>query len=235
MVSARLRFIVSLAALIVLGAVPLAVRDAGADVFPVDAVGRLIVDDTRVCTAFVVRSIVHRISTRYYGSSVYYENWIATAGHCLGRDLVFVRNGVQYHVTQVIGFSGGPMGYDVMIASFQTDAPVPTLEPAFGELPALGDSLLLIGYSYGALMIRVSPLIAYDDRGYMEIQGYASPGNSGGPVLIPGTRRVVGIGIETTLDRPANASPLHCVLVRCAVKPPYTAAHIDRILGVARF
>lgn len=148
---------------------------------------------------------------------------------------MFARNGVQYQVTQVIGFSGGSMGYDVMIASFQIDAPVPTLEPAFGELPALGDSLLLIGYSYGGTDDSGHPLIAYDGRGHMEIQGYASPRNSGGPVLIPGTRRVVGIGIETTLDRPANASPLHCVLVRCAVKPPYTAAHIDRILGVARF
>jgi hypothetical protein len=232
---ARLRRLVSLAALILLSATLGLSRVAAAQAFPIDAVGRLIVNDTRVCTAFVVRSVVHRVTVRYYGTNTYYENWIATAGHCFGQDLVFAQGRAAHRITQVIGYSGGTVGFDVMVASFPTDTPLPALEPAFGEFPVVGDRLLLIGYSHGALMMRISPLAAYDERGHMEINGYASPGSSGGPVLIPGTRRVVGIGIETTLERPANASPLHCMLVGCAVKPPYTAVHIDRILGVARF
>ncbi len=207
----------------------------GTEVFPLDAIGRLIIDDARGCTAFVVRSQERQVLTRYYGPSSYYENWIATAGHCFGQQLVFVRGQTSHRITQVVGYSGGTVGHDVMIAAFLTPGGVPTLEPAFGEYPQVGDRLLLIGYSRSALMMRVSPLVRYDERGHMEIAGYASPGSSGGPVLIPGTRRVVGIGIETTLDQPADASPLHCALVGCAVKPPYTAAHIDRIKGVARF
>jgi hypothetical protein len=230
-----MRLVVALAALALAGGTPLPVRGVSAQSFPLDAIGRLLVDDTRVCTAFVVRSVERRIATRYYGVTTFYENWIATAGHCFGQELVFAQSRGWHRVTHVIGYSSGHVGYDVMIAAFPTYAPVPVLEPAFGELPVVGDRLLLIGYSHGALMMRVSPLTAYDERGYMEIQGYASPGSSGGPVLIPGTRRVVGIGIETTLDRPANAPALHCLLVGCAVKPPYTAVPIDRIQGVARF
>jgi hypothetical protein len=122
-----------------------------------------------------------------------------------------------------------------MVAAFTSERAAAALEPAFGEYPQPGDRLLLIGYGRGALMARVGPLEGYDDRGHMLITSHASPGNSGGPVLIPGTRRVVGIGIETTVDRPAGTSALHCVLAPCPVKPPYTAAHIDRIKGVGRF
>ena len=229
------RYLVALAVLILLSGTPAATRDASAQVFPLDAIGRLVVDGNRVCAAFVVRSEERRVNVRYYGSSVFYENWIATAGHCFGDDLIFIQGLAWRRIPQVIGYSGGAVGHDVMIASFTTPSRVPTLEPAFGEYPEVGDRLLLIGYSHGALMMRVSPLAGYDARGHMEIEGYASPGSSGGPVLIPGTRRVVGIGIETTLDRPADASPLYCVLVGCAVKPPYTAVHIDRIKGIARF
>ena len=208
---------------------------ATAEVFPLDAIGRLVIDTDRVCTAFVVRSAERRVTHRYYGQVVFYENWIVTAGHCFGQSLTLIQGNSRRRIAHVIGYSGDGQGYDVLVATFSTHVPLPTLEPAFGEFPAVGDKLLLIGYGHGALMMRVSPLIGYDARGHMEIDGYASPGSSGGPVLVPGTRRVVGIGIETTLDRPADASPLHCALVGCRVKPPYTAAHIDRLKGVARF
>ncbi|HEU4798081.1 MAG TPA: trypsin-like peptidase domain-containing protein, partial [bacterium] len=126
-------------------------------------------------------------------------------------------------------------GFDVMLLAFFTYLPINALEPAFGEYPRIGDKLMLVGYGHNALMMRVGPLTGYDDRGNMEIQGYASPGNSGGPVLIAGTRRVVGIGIETTVDRPQGASSFYCIVTSCGVKPPYVAAHIDRFLGVANF
>ena len=214
------------------------VRNATAQEFPVDAIGRL-VSNERACTAFIVRSQDISATIRYYehGNGLpVYENWIVSAGHCFGQHLVFIRGQVWYRIARVIGFSGGSAaGYDVMVAAFFTWTRMPTLEPAFGEYPKVGDLLLLIGYGQGALMMRVNPLMRYDAHGHMEINGYASPGNSGGPVLIPGTRRVVGIGIRTTLDVPPDTPPVYCMLRRCRVKPPYVAAHIDRARGVARF
>lgn len=210
--------------------------EARADVFPLDAIGKLIVDDDRLCTAFVVRSI-ERHSTGSPGRvTVVHENWLATAGHCLGQTLIYQQGNTRHQVTRIIGYSAGDVrGHDVMVAAFFTNLPVPTLAPAFGEYPQVGDPLLLIGYGRKALMMRVGPLVGYDDRGHMEIVGYASPGNSGGPVLVPGTRRVVGIGIETTVNKPEGAALYYCAIAPCAVKPPYVAAHIDRLLGVASF
>jgi len=208
---------------------------AGVQAFPTDAIGRLFIDDHHLCTAFIVRSTERRYSDRFSGTTVVYENWLATAGHCLGGKLVF-QLGSRMHETRAIGFSaGGPSGFDVMVLSFVTERQMPFLEPAFGEYPQPGDPLMLLGYGSKALMMRVSPLLSYNERGHMEIHGYASRGNSGGPVLIPGTRRVVGIGIETTLDKPEGASFAYCMLAGCAVKPPYIAAHIDRLKGVASF
>ena len=207
--------------------------DAGAS--PTDAIGRLIIDGQRLCTAFVVWSGARRGAEGLGGRTTVYEHWLATAGHCYGGKLVF-QQGSQAYEARVIGFSGGGTnGFDVMVMSFVTDRPLPALEPAFGEYPEVGDPLMLVGYGSRALMMRVGPLVRYDERGHMEIRGYASRGNSGGPVLIPGTRRVVGIGIETTLDKPEGASFIYCILAACAVKPPYVAAHIDRLKGIASF
>lgn len=225
-----------LAVLVLAGATLGEVSHAGAEGFPLDAVGRLIIDGNRLCTAFIVRSIERRSVIPFGIPRVTYENWIATAGHCFGQHLLFQHGGAWFPVARVIAFSAGEsLGYDIMVASFSTPAPAPTLEPAFGVYPQVGDRLMLIGYGGRALMVRVDSLLGYDTRGHMEINGYASSGNSGGPVLIPGTRRVVGIGIETTVDRPAGAPPLHCVIVGCGVKPPYTAVHIDRLKGLASF
>jgi len=222
--------------LVLLGAILGRSAAAGAEAFPTDAVGRLIIDDQRLCTAFIISSDVRQVPDGFGGRSTVYENWLATAGHCQGGTLVFQQQS-QAYTARVIGFSAGRAngGFDVMVMSFVSDKRLPALEPAFGEYPQVGDPLMLVGYGSRALMMRVGPLLRYDERGHMEIRGYASRGNSGGPVLIPGTRRVVGIGIETTLDKPEGASFIYCILATCAVKPPYTAAHIDRLKGLANF
>ncbi len=209
---------------------------ASAEVFPLDAIGKLVVDGSGVCTAFVVRSVPRHVPWRIGEPSVVYENWVVSAGHCLGNDLVFWQRGTSYPVSRVLAYSsGGDRGFDAMVATFTTYLPVPTLEPAFAEYPKPGDKLMLIGYGHNALMMRVGPLLRYDERGHMEIRSYASPGNSGGPVLIPGTRRVVGIGIETTVDLSQVHARALCLFGTCPIKPPYVAAHIDRLLGMVSF
>ncbi len=225
-----------LAALILAAATFGEVNPAGAEGFPVDAVGRLTVDANRLCTAFIVRSIERRSNVPFGIPRVTYENWIVTAGHCFGRHLLFQHRDTWYPVERVIAFSvGESLGHDIMVASFPSPGPLPTLEPAFGVYPQVGDRLMLIGYGGRALMVRVDSLLDYDARGRMEINGYASAGSSGGPVLIPGSRLVVGIGIESTVDRPAGAPSLHCVIAKCGVKPPYVAVHVDRLKGLASF
>ncbi len=226
--------------LLLLGVLVLAsggqLNPASAGASPVDAVGRLIVDNTGLCTAFVVRSIERQALSRSYGRVTMYENWLVSAGHCLGSKLVFSQQGTLHEVAGIVGFSsGGERGHDVMVAAFFTDHPMPTLEPAFGEYPRAGDTLMLIGYGRKALMMRVGPVVGYDERGDMVIENFASPGNSGGPVLIPGTRRVVGVGIEATLDLRPGVPVFFCRIGPCGVKPPYIATPIDRLLGVASF
>jgi hypothetical protein len=208
---------------------------ASAEIGPVDAVGRLLVEDRGVCTAFIVRSIEKQVLA--HGQLVGgYENWIVSAGHCLGSKLVFVQHGVAYPIGGILGYSSpGLRGHDVMVGVFLSDRRMPTLEPAFGEYPQPGDKLLLLGYGRGALMMRAGPVLGYDERGHLVIENFASPGNSGGPVIIPGTRRVVGVGIETTVDQRPGVPAFLCGLGACAVKPPYYAAHIDWLKGLVSF
>ncbi len=226
--------------LLILGVLALGVagqlRHASAADFPIDAVGRLIVDHDGVCTGFVVRSIERQAVSPSGAVVTIYENWLASAGHCIGRDLVFRQGQRSHQVEGILGYSGpGNRGHDVLVGVFFTDHPMPTLEPAFGEYPQVGDKVMLIGYGRNALMMRVGPVLGYDERGHMEIENFVSPGNSGGPVLIPGTRRVVGIGIETTLNVPRGLSPVVCQFGACPVKPPYVATHIDRLMGLVSF
>jgi trypsin-like peptidase len=209
---------------------------------PVDAIGRLTTDEIR-CTGFVVHSQKHQVeqmgSYRGGGALVdVYENWIVTAGHCAGANMVFHlgHRGGDYPV-RVVGFSGPRFisGHDVLVGRFSSDWAIPTLEPAFGYQPQAGEPLMLIGYGFGALMARVGAFEGLNEFGQLTIHSYGSPGNSGGPVLIPGTRRVVGIGVETTTAAPPGVSPVYCRFVGCAIKPPYFATPIDRIRDLVRW
>lgn len=228
-----------LPALIALSALILSISShptpAGAESGPIDAVGRLFIDDSGVCTAFIVRSTDQQALQHGHSTAVY-ENWIVSAGHCLGAKLVFVQRGTAYPIVGILGYSSpGLRGHDVMGGVFLSDRPMPTLEPAFGEYPQPGDKLLLVGYGRGALMMRVGPVLGYDERGHLVIENFASPGNSGGPVTIPGTRRVVGVGIETTVDHRLGVPVFLCGFGACGVKPPYYAAHIDWLRGLVSF
>ncbi len=208
---------------------------ASAEIGPLTAVGRLLIDDSGVCTAFIVRSTERQVLQHGQRATVY-ENWIVSAGHCLGGKLVFLQRGAAYPIVEILGYSSpGTRGHDVMVGVFFSDHPMPTLEPAFGEHPQPGDRLLLIGYGRGALMMRVGPVLGYDERGHLMIENFASPGNSGGPVIIPGTHRVVGIGIETTVDLRAGVPVFVCGFGACGVKPPYYAAHIDWLRALVSF
>lgn len=211
---------------------------------PIDALGRLTVDRTFLCTAFVVRSepFAARAENDRWTErdNTIYRNWVVTAGHCVQGVEQFqylpALGSNPHWGGRVVGFSGAGQ-HDIAVLWFYSYLPDSTLQPAFDHMPAIGDPLLLIGYGRRVLMARVGPLVGYDDRGHMVISSYATKGNSGAPVLIPGTRLVVGVGIETTLDAPPYVSNpyLYCLLAPCGVKPPYYAVHIDRLRGLIRW
>ena len=210
---------------------------AAAEIFPLDAIGRLFVGSSGLCSGFVVRSEERQLAW-LGGVATAYETWVATAGHCVqaeqGFDFRPIRGAVVFSGGRVIGMSGGGQ-WDVAVLQFMTPERAPVLLPAFGHSLQVGDPLLLVGFGRGALMARVSPFEGYDERRErLRIGGYVSPGNSGGPVLIPGTRQVVGIAVQTTLDVPPSISNpgLYCAFVACAVKPPYYASRIDNLRGV---
>jgi hypothetical protein len=66
------------------------------------------------------------------------------------------------------------------------------------------------------------------------VDALLSQGSSGGPVVILGTRKVIGIVAEGTLKQPA-ASTGPCISVGCATERPYLAVPIDWVLRVMRW
>ncbi len=206
--------------------------DGAAQDLPVDAVGR-VVSETYLCTRFAVRSI-ERVSQNFRdGYSRYFETWVASAGHCAAaQELYFVRRGQPRERLWPIGFStSGRIGWDVFLASYFSAGVQPTLEPAWGIYPQPGDWVMLIGYGKRALMARVSQVRGYEGRGHLEVDGWAQPGNSGGPVLLLGTRRVIGIAVESTCAIPGPA----CRFGISYRKPPYVASHIDHLKALANW
>ncbi len=82
--------------LIALGTLVLGINNhparASAENGPIDAVGRLLIDDRGVCTAFIIRSLEQQ-DLPHGQSAAGYENWIVSAGHCVGSKLLFVQRG----------------------------------------------------------------------------------------------------------------------------------------------
>lgn len=202
------------------------------------------VEGSAQCTAFAVSS-KKRPGYDLRGSVVpYVETWIVTAGHCLQDgasilDYAFVTQKGQHGIHCLIGMSNGDQ-HDLAMLGFHTPRPVerhPILELALDYRPSVGERLLGIGYSEGVLRTQVAPFVGWEERGHMLIDGWIARGNSGGPVLIPGTRKAIGVMIETELVIPHGVSHpgIYCRSAACAPKPPYTAPHVNHVMGLARF
>jgi len=206
----------------------------GAQAWPLDAIGRLVVDDAVLCTAFVVRSEGVAVPTWWGAREVIYRNWLVTAGHCAegrGRFSFRPARGGTVWGERVVGFSAGSQ-HDVAVLWVHSYQALPTLEPAWDERLEAGARLLLVGYGRGAMMARVGSFLGYAENGDLTVESTASPGNSGGPVIIAGTRRVVGIAVRTNI-KPAPAAA--CLFGLCVPIPPYYAVPIDRVKGVIKW
>jgi hypothetical protein len=219
--------------------------EAGAaGVLPTDAIGRLLVSGQFVCTAFVIRS--ERVASVDGGERPTYRNWVVTAGHCVipavsgGKPTFLVAprgavpGGHRTHPLVPAGFSGGrPWGYDVGVFVYWTLHPVPILEPLFNYPIRDGEWLLAAGFSRGVLSYSVGRYQSTTDD-LVAVDALLSQGSSGGPVVILGTRNVIGIVAEGTLKQPAAAAG-PCIFVACATERPYFAVPIDWVLRVMRW
>lgn len=139
------------------------------------------------------------------------------------------------HAASPVGFSArSPEGFDLAVLEYTSWYPAPVLEPAFGYQPRQTDRLLSAGYSRGVLYFTVASYLGRNEQGQLIIDGLVSRGNSGGPVLIPGTRNVVGIVVEGTLKL-TDTGEFACAPWRCEIDRPYKAVPIDWILRVVRW
>jgi hypothetical protein len=217
--------------------------------FPVDAVGRLIVDGKYLCTAFPVRTQVIRPSPHADADrTATHRNWLVTAGHCVGKQMMYRQPVVRrltadglvvyperMHPAVTVGFSGRPPGgFDVAVLEYTTSYPAPILELAFGHRVQEGQLLLAVGYSRGVLNFTIDRYLGRNEDDQLVIDAVLSSGGSGGPVLIPGTRRVVGIVVEGTLRR-TDEGVHTCMFKPCPTERPYKAAPVNWILGVVRW
>ncbi len=211
-------------------------------IFPVDAVGRVLDGDKLFkCTGFVIESKKRTAvapSERYYEhASTWYENTLVTAGHCLEHIKYFTsKNGHLHLVQTVVGYSNHQNGYDVLVARFSSFTVMPTLEPQYAYTIQPGEKLLLLGYGRTSLQINVNPFVGYSEQGDLIVDGLSGPGDSGSPVILPGTRSVVGILHSGTVNVPLEGrdNPYYCMFQSCPSTAPYHATPIDRILGILR-
>ncbi len=210
-------------------------------VIPLDAIGRVLDGDREFkCTGFIVTSTQRTAAAtvRYYEHvSAWYENTLVTAGHCLDHAKYFSAKNGQVHALQtIVGYSGHQGGYDILVARFSTFTPIPVLEPVYKYTPEPGEKLMMLGYGRSALQINVNAFRGYNERGDLVVDGISGPGNSGSPVIIPGTRKVVGVLHSGTVNVPTEGqnNPYYCMFQSCASTAPYLATPIDRIQGIVR-
>src|SRR3989441_7753242 len=105
---------------------------ADADASPTDAIGRLIIDGQRLCTAFVVWSGARRGAEGLGGRTTVYEHWLATAGHCYGGEVGFQQGGEGYEGRGIGFWGGGGHGFGGVGVWVVCDRAPPALEAAFG-------------------------------------------------------------------------------------------------------
>jgi hypothetical protein len=200
------------------------------------SIGRLWIDHGQhMCTAFIVGSQRHEEPR-----DVYYRLLIATAGHCLKSDMQ-----MELHAIQTQASDGRrirlprqiahvhPIAYsrdwDILVGSAVSWWPMPTL--AIDPTPvAPGAPLLVTGYGDGVLGAKLFPAAATQGRsGFLSVDGLIRPGYSGSPVLLAGTRRVVGIAVQQRL--PDMRMWFACAFGSdsCQFQPPYYAVPIHRV------
>ncbi|HEY6072808.1 MAG TPA: serine protease, partial [Anaerolineales bacterium] len=231
-------------AIVAVAALSLPVRVTAENTFPVDAVGRLVLNGRHVCTAFTIRS--EQVPSLPRSEAPTYRNWLVTAGHCVDQlmprgQLSYIANshgGVirypaeAYHVVTV-GYSSAGWGLDVAVLGYWTSHPVATLEPMFNYPLGVGDWLLTAGFPRGVLSFSVGRYQGTNEAQQLLVDARLSRGSSGGPVLILGTRKAIGIIVEGTIKPTLNdAAPGACVFTECPLDRPYRAVPIDWILRV---
>ena len=238
-----------LASILLFGAGPVAASRTPEDWFEMGAVGRLTFEDPdgtrRLCTGFVAHKFEKTYALSRYGftgstivADAYY---VFTAGHCAKDNKRFEFAPADSRQTRWFGLNvvamvvGGP-GYDFAVLeaveSPYTTKKYPTLDLDFGYEARLGDKVLAVGYGRKALYPRVNTVLGVGEDGQIVIDGYASQGNSGGPVILLETGKVIGLMTHTTID--VRVSPTMCDLVGCGVKPPYYATPIARLKGTVK-
>ena len=225
---------------------------------PTNAVGRFYLNGEMLCTAWAAGSVMRTYPNNYHGPSTNYETRIVTAGHCVRAGFHRDRptfdwdqpaQNVRYGDTTVrmpairvratLAAYSGPSygGYDLAVLIVVSPWPVASLIPDFDYGLAVGEKLLVVGYGNGAFLPRVGTFEGREAKtDALIVSGVTSPGTSGGPVLIPGTNRVVGIFVETSISPEDTArGPYWCVLVRCAPQSPGFAAPISGLQGMLRW
>src|SRR2546425_6422233 len=103
-----------LGTLVLLTAVVGRTEAADADASPTDAIGRLIIDGQRLCTAFVVWSGARRGAEGLGGRTTVYEHWLATAGHCYGGAPLLPPGGHAHQAPGICVCGGGGTGLHAM-------------------------------------------------------------------------------------------------------------------------
>jgi hypothetical protein len=237
------RVLIVLAAVLSVAAVQVPAGTA-AGAFPTETIGRLVVNGRFVCTAFLIRS--EETASSIESEQTIYRNWLVTAGHCVEQSLfdtqpVFLlasRGGAgrdNAHPVVPAGFSGRrPSGYDIAVLVFWTAHPIPTLEPAFSYPLRDGEWLVSAGFPRGVLSYAVGGYLGTNAHQLLLVDAPLSQGSSGSPVLLLGTRRVVGVIVEGTLKEslsPAGA----CIVAHCVTDRPSLAAPIGWVLRVMRW
>jgi hypothetical protein len=222
---------------------------------PTNAVGRFYVNGKFQCTAWAVGSVKRTYRSSRGGGGTVYETRIVTAGHCvtvgIGDEAEFAweqpAQNVQYGDTTirmialrsraVLTAYSGPYyrGYDLAVLITWSPWPIASLVPDFDYRPTIGDRLLLMGYGQGAFLPRVGTFEGWEERtGALVVSGITSLGTSGGPVLIPGTNRVVGVAVRHSIS-PEDAALGMCAFRPCAPYSPWMAAPISALQGLLRW
>lgn len=179
---------------------------------PWDAVGRLVVDGQPACTMFVVRS-------EALGQG--WENRAVSAGHCYqGADSSYRLNIGRDSFTLRWVWSSTEGGTDILLMSFGSGRQMLWLDLEFDDRPVPGRLVTFLGYGPSTSAAITAPVVSVSPDGQFAVSATVQPGNSGSPVLLEGTRRVVGIVVAYTTI-PFVCPPL------CYPIPPYYASGVS--------